>query len=75
MSLQAVPERYDELGYAELLDLVVEKETGAGEYALIDLLAAKLIQRSRIETAVLDGRDPETLAQAAADTPPGTFID
>lgn len=68
-------ERYDHLDYAELLDLVVQKESGAGEYALVDLLAAKLIQRSALETVVMDGREPDVLVQAAADTPPGTLID
>ncbi|MDY6769964.1 MAG: UMP kinase [Candidatus Nanohaloarchaea archaeon] len=67
-------ERYDELSYDDLVELVVEKETSAGSYALIDVLAAKLIQRSGIETAVLDGRDPSVLAAAAADQVPGTVI-
>ncbi|MFB6294751.1 MAG: UMP kinase [Candidatus Nanohaloarchaea archaeon] len=67
-------ERYDEIGYDELIDLVREKETGAGGYALVDLLAAKLIQRSELDAVVLDGRDPDTLRDATASSPPGTRI-
>lgn len=67
-------ERFDEMGYDELLELVAEKETSAGSYALVDLIAAKLIQRSGIETAVLDGQDPEVLSQSASGTTPGTII-
>ncbi|MDY6768534.1 MAG: UMP kinase [Candidatus Nanohaloarchaea archaeon] len=66
-------ERFDAMSYDELVELVVEKETGAGSYALIDILAAKLIQRSGIETVVLDGTDPDTLSDAAGD-PDGTVI-
>ncbi|MDY6774259.1 MAG: UMP kinase [Candidatus Nanohaloarchaea archaeon] len=67
-------EMYDEIGYDELLEIVVEKETSAGSYALVDLLAAKLIQRSELETVVLDGRDPAVIRKAPDDNPPGTTI-
>lgn len=67
-------ELYDELGYEELLELVAEHETSAGGYPLVDLLAAKLVQRSGIETVVLDGRDPAVLSQGASAEPSGTLV-
>ncbi|MDY6765957.1 MAG: UMP kinase [Candidatus Nanohaloarchaea archaeon] len=67
-------ERYEEIGYDELIDLVREKEASAGGYALVDLLAAKLVQRSGLDAVVLDGRDPAILSDAASQSPPGTRI-
>ncbi|MCJ7479355.1 MAG: UMP kinase [Candidatus Nanohaloarchaeota archaeon QJJ-7] len=67
-------ERYGSMGYDELLELVTEKETSAGSYALVDILAAKLIQRSGLETIVLDGRDPATITTALDENPSGTRI-
>ncbi|MCJ7479147.1 MAG: UMP kinase, partial [Candidatus Nanohaloarchaeota archaeon QJJ-7] len=67
-------ERYGSMGYDELLELVTEKETSAGSYALVDILAAKLIQRSGLETVVMDGREPDTITQAIDENPPGTRI-
>jgi uridylate kinase len=37
---------------------------GAGASAPVDLLAAKLIERSTMRTVVLDGTDPERVADA-----------
>ncbi|MFB6265641.1 MAG: UMP kinase [Candidatus Nanohaloarchaea archaeon] len=70
----AEAERYDELGYGELLDLVSENESSAGSYPLLDFTAAKLVQRSSIETVVLDGRKPGTLSKALSEDPPGTLV-
>lgn len=67
-------ERYDELSYDELLDLIWDYESGAGTYALIDATAAKLLQRSELETVVLDGRDPDTLSRCLDDDHGGTVI-
>lgn len=67
-------EKFDEMGYTELLDVVRENETGAGSYPLLDVTAAKLIERSSLETVVLDGRKPEDLSKALSDNPPGTIV-
>ncbi len=66
-------ERLASLTYREMLDLVRDQQAGAGGYALLDITAAKLIERSRIETVVLDGRDPDTLT-AALDTDHGGTV-
>lgn len=67
-------DKFDTMRYAELLELVVDHETSAGTYALIDILAAKMLQRSRITTVVLDGRDPEELKRCLGNQHHGTVI-
>lgn len=59
-------ERYDRLPAADLVELVAASGSlgSAGSNAPIDLLAAKLVQRSGIRTLVLDGADPERVRRA-----------
>jgi uridylate kinase len=57
-------EQYGRLTGSELVDLIVPMSRGAGASAPVDLLAAKLIERSKMRTIVLDGTDPERVAEA-----------
>jgi uridylate kinase len=67
--------RFDELTADELVDIVAGNEINAGSNAPVDLLAAKVIQRSGIETVVLDGTDPDRVRQAVqTDEVDGTAI-
>ena len=59
--------RFDELGAGELVDVIADIEMDAGSSAPVDLLAAKIIQRSGIRTIVLDGADPERVVRAVED--------
>jgi len=59
--------RFDELGADELVDVIADMEMNAGSSAPVDLLAAKVIQRSGIRTLVLDGTDPERVVRAIED--------
>ncbi|EMA22421.1 MULTISPECIES: UMP kinase [Haloarcula] len=59
--------RFDELGASELVDVIADIEMDAGSSAPVDLLAAKIIQRSGIRTIVLDGTDPERVVRAVED--------
>jgi uridylate kinase len=59
--------RFDELGADELVDVIADIEMDAGSSAPVDLLAAKIIQRSGIRTMVLDGADPERVVRAVED--------
>jgi len=59
--------RFDELAASELVDIIAEMEMDAGSNAPVDLLAAKIIQRSGIRTVVLDGSDPERVVRAVED--------
>lgn len=67
-------EKFETMRYDDLLDLVAGQETAAGTYALIDVLAAKMLQRSRITTVVLDGRDPDELKRCLGNQHDGTTI-
>jgi uridylate kinase len=49
---------------AELVDVIVDTELLAGSSAPVDLLAAKLIERSGMRTIVLDGTDPDRVVDA-----------
>ena len=59
--------RFDTLGADELVDVIADMEMNAGSSAPVDLLAAKVIQRSGIRTLVLDGTDPERVVRAVED--------
>ena len=59
--------RFDELGAGELVDVIADIEMDAGSSAPVDLLAAKIIQRSGIRTIVLDGTNPERVVRAVED--------
>lgn len=53
-----------ELTPAELVDVIAGIEMNAGSSAPVDLLAAKLIERSGMRTIVLDGTKPERIGDA-----------
>ncbi|MGM0591921.1 MAG: UMP kinase [Halobacteriota archaeon] len=53
-----------ELTAAELVDVVAPMSRDAGASAPVDLLAAKLIERSEMRTIVLDGTDPGAVETA-----------
>lgn len=48
----------------ELVDVIVDTELVAGSSAPVDLLAAKLIERSGMRTIVLDGTEPHRIVDA-----------
>lgn len=59
--------RFDQLTAGELVDVIADMEMNAGSSAPVDLLAAKVIERSGIRTVVLDGTDPERVVNAVED--------
>ena len=56
--------KFEELSARELVDVIAGMEMNAGASAPVDLLAAKIIQRSGIRTVVLDGTDPDRIDRA-----------
>ncbi|TYL38377.1 UMP kinase [Natronococcus pandeyae] len=56
--------KYDQLPAADLVDVIAGLEMNAGASAPVDLLAAKIIERSGMRTIVLDGTDPERISRA-----------
>lgn len=67
-------ERFDELTAAELVDVIASVETTAGSNAPVDLLAAKIIERSGLRAVVLDGSEPPRVADAVAGDARGTEV-
>ncbi|MDG6256016.1 MAG: UMP kinase [Methanomicrobiaceae archaeon] len=56
--------RFEYLTPEELLRIIIGSRLDAGANTVIDIVAAKVIQRSGIPLVVIDGRDPETLKTA-----------
>ncbi|WP_232686605.1 UMP kinase [Halobacterium zhouii] len=57
-------EHYEQMTASELVDVIADIEMAAGSSAPVDLLAAKLIERSGVRSIVLDGTDPERIVDA-----------
>jgi uridylate kinase len=57
-------EHYAELTAGELVEVISGIEMSAGSSAPVDLLGAKLIERSGMRTIVLDGSDPARVVDA-----------
>lgn len=57
-------EKYEELTPTELVDVIAPMSRDAGSSAPVDLLAAKLIERSGLRTVVMDGTDPDEVVDA-----------
>ena len=64
-NVESSAEKYESLSAGELVDVIGDIEMNAGASAPVDLLAAKLIERSKMRTIVLDGTDPARIEAAA----------
>jgi len=58
---------FDRLTARELASVIADMEMNAGSSAPVDLLAAKVIERSGVRTIVLDGTDPQRVVDAVRD--------
>ena len=56
--------RYERLTPKQLLDIVGGTGLTAGSNTVLDIIAARIVERSHIPLVVLDGRDPENLSRA-----------
>jgi len=56
--------KYDEITTSRLVELIAMNEMDAGSNAPVDLLAAKLLERSGVRAIVLDGTDPAAVERA-----------
>ena len=66
--------KLDEVTPAELVKIVMSEEMKAGAKTVIDPLAAKIIERSKISAVVIDGREPRVLLDVIAGKRVGTRI-
>lgn len=56
--------RYEHLTPEDLIRIIAGERLNAGANTVIDIVAAKVIQRSGVPLVVIDGRDPERLKDA-----------
>ena len=56
--------RYDSITAQRLLEIVGQTALGAGSNNVLDIVAARVVERSGIPLIVLDGREPKNLAEA-----------
>jgi len=73
-NVDADAERFDELTAGDLVDVISSIETAAGSNAPVDLLAAKIIERSGLRAVVLDGSEPGRIADAVEGDALGTEV-
>ncbi len=60
----ATATRFEEIDIDELLEVIASIHMSAGSKSPVDLLAAKIIQRAKLPTIVMDGSDPVAIEQA-----------
>lgn len=58
----------------ELLEMLLANKLWAGSYALFDPLAIKIVERSRIPTRIIDGRNPANIEGVVKGKALGTLI-
>jgi uridylate kinase len=56
--------RFDKMTAKELLEIVGGTALGAGSNNVLDIVSARVVERSHIPLVVLDGRDPKNLSRA-----------
>jgi len=66
--------RLDEVSVGELMRILSTQGFRAGEYALMDPLSLRVIQRSGIPVAIIDGRDPSNIEKALRGKRIGTKV-
>ncbi|MEA1894484.1 MAG: UMP kinase [Euryarchaeota archaeon] len=66
--------KLDELSPARLVEIIAAERMGAGVNLPLDMLAAKIIERSGILTVVLDGREPRQVVDAVNGKQVGTCV-
>jgi uridylate kinase len=64
----------DEVHVNKLMQMLADSEMIAGGYDLMDPIALRIVQRSRIPTIIVDGRDPANVTKALRGERTGTRI-
>jgi uridylate kinase len=66
--------RLDKVSLSQLMQILSKNEAMAGSYELMDHLALRIIQRSKIPTVILNGRSPSNVVKALRGGEIGTKI-
>jgi uridylate kinase len=67
-------QKLDEVSVGRLGEILSKVEISAGAYELMDPLALRIIQRSKIPTVILDGRSPPNVVKALQGEKIGTRL-
>ncbi len=67
--------KFETMTPKQLIEVVMKTEMVAGANSPIDLLAAKVIERSNIKTIVLNGENPKNIVDAVGGKHKGTVIE
>jgi len=66
--------RLEEVSVKDLMRIVLDEKVEAGGYKLFDPIAIKIIERSKIPTWILNGRDPENIVRVVEGNKVGTRV-
>ena len=66
--------KLDEVSIDQLLEIIIRGKSSAGGYKLLDPVAVKIIERSKIPTIILDLKDPRNFIAAVEGNNIGTRI-
>jgi len=66
--------KLEKISYKEFKKMVSEKSVKAGEYELLDLVALRILERSKTRLRVVDGRDPRNIERAVKGEKVGTLV-
>ncbi len=66
--------KFDIMTPVQLIEIVMRTEMKAGANSPVDLLAAKIIERSNIKTIILHGEDPQNVVDAVNGKYTGTVV-
>ena len=67
--------KLEKVSVTELTAILSKTKIAAGEYDLMDPLAIRIIQRSRLRTIIVDGKDPSNVTRALRHEKVGTQIE
>lgn len=66
--------KLDEVTISQLTEILSKVDISAGSYDLMDPLALRIVDRSKIPTVILDGRKPANVARALRNEKIGTRV-
>jgi len=66
--------KLDEISCAQLREMLLRLPMGAGEYELLDPVAVRIVERSKIPLWVIDGRKPENIERVVKGERIGTLV-
>jgi uridylate kinase len=67
-------EKLDQVTIKEIQDIINDKGLFAGKYELFDIVALKILERSKIPTWIINGENPENILKIIAGENVGTRI-